>query len=221
MNTFENLRREIDKIDANLISLLKQRASVVEQVKDFKNSTKSEDFTLYIKPDREYAILIKVIQSQGYSKEFFYNTWRGIISASNFLEQNLNLLAVCEQSQNDIFHHFGGHKAPSLEVDVSMAFELLQKNKHHILAFKESNIAAFNLLQTYTNIKIFAITHSFGSEKTLLCGKISLQHFLYPAVFLTTNNTGMLFNEEAKIYTSETLDTKCIGAFYPLPLQLL
>ena len=95
MNTFENLRREIDKIDANLISLLKQRASVVEQVKDFKNSTKSEDFTLYIKPDREYAILIKVIQSQGYSKEFFYNTWRGIISASNFLEQNLNLLAVC------------------------------------------------------------------------------------------------------------------------------
>ncbi len=217
MSTFGNLRKEIDKIDANLISLLGQRSSVVEKVKNFKDSTPSHEFTLYIKPDREHAILTKIIQEgQGYSREFFYNTWRGIISASNFLEQNLNLIATCEQSHHDIFHHFGGQKIPTLET-TRTAFELLQSNTHHILAFKESNISALNLLKTYTDIKIFAITHSISSERTFLCGKITLQNFSQPAVFLTTHSTGIFFNKEAKIFISDKIDEFCIGAYYLLP----
>lgn len=221
MNKFHALRNNIDALDAKLISLLQERANIVKQVKEFKDATHNSNFTLYIKPNREYEILIKVIgEANGYSKECFYNIWRGIISASNFLEQDLQLLSTCTQTQGDVYRHFGNQRIPIVQTNIHKAFEFLQANQCHILAFKEDNLDAFELLKSYTNIKIFSLTHSLDGIRTFLCGKISVEYFTKPAIFLTKTPTEHFFIEEAKtkIFFSQTPDGDTIGAFYPLPL---
>ena len=221
MKNFTELRLQIDEIDQKLISLLQERSRIVQSVKTIKDSAHNQHFQLYIKPDREYSILKKIINTvgnYGYPKEFFYRTWRGIISASNLLEQDLKLLATCSKSYNDIYQHFGMQSLPVIEENSHKAFEMLQTNIFHILAFQADNSKIFELLKSNKEVKIFAITKTQEQQNyTFLCGKISLETFSSPAVVVTTQETNAILNKEASIFLSEDFEVNenTLGCFYP------
>jgi chorismate mutase len=221
MKNFTELRVRIDEIDQQLINLLHERSCVVKNVKKIKDSTHNKHFQLYIKPDREYSILKKIINTtsnNGYSKEFFYRTWRGIISASNLLEQDLKLIATCNKSYNDIYQHFGMQCVPMIEENPYKAFEGLQTDIFHILAFQMDNSAIFELLKNQREIKIFALGGLHEEEKyTFLCGKISLETFSRPSVVITTQKTNKILNKEVKVFIAENFEVNesTLGCFYP------
>jgi chorismate mutase len=221
MKNFTELRVRIDEIDQKLINLLQERSRVVHNVKKIKDSTRNKQFQLYIKPDREYSILTKIINTtsnNGYSKEFFYRTWRGIIAASNLLEQDLKLLATCKKSYNDIYQHFGMQCVPIIEEKPHKAFEKLQTDTFHILAFQFDNSAIFELLKSQKEIKIFALGGIHEEENyTFLCGKISLETFSSPSVVITTQKTNKILNKEANVFIAENCEVNesTIGCFYP------
>ncbi len=212
MNNFLSYRRDIDSVDKQIITLLQERSAIVQKVKMIKDSN-SDKFTLYIKPDREHQILSYVTTNAlGYSKKLFYNCWRGIVSASNFLEQDLHLLATSHNTQSDIHQHFGMQKTPTIEHNAQKAFTLMHNNTHHILAFKANDESVWNILKQQTDIKVFAETHTVTKEKTLLCGKINVDPSA-PALAITTQSGKFL---SKGIYTTHNFSTTDLGYFYPL-----
>lgn len=214
MINFQALRQEIDSIDYSILNLLKRRINIVKDVKKIKdsNSSSGQDFTLYIKPYREYEIIKKVIEYDcEYPRSFLYNTWRSIIAISNFLEQNLKLLSTCTETQAKLFQHFGMQQMPNIAKNSKEALEKISSNQFHILAFKADNIEMFNLLQKQNIIKIFAAIE----EGVLLCGKIEIDSITEDFYSITTEKTDRPLNKNAGVYLSQGKKTS-LGGFYSL-----
>lgn len=204
-NKLLNPRTQIDKIDSQLINLFHKRSNIVREVKTFKESKQTKQFQLFIKPKREFDILSQVIHSKGYNPQFYYQTWRNTISASNFLEQPLQLASICKTSQIELFQHFGGQQMPQ----IIKSTKSIHEDQSHIFAFKETQTHIFQELTSNTQIKIFAQIPSFTEEKTFICGKISLEDFSPPAFEIKWNN-------KLEINPFSNQNTNLIGAFYPL-----
>jgi len=213
------LRREIDEIDSQIVSLFVKRSQIVHQVKELKDSRaeKSGEYHLHIKPDREFDVIANVLnlaKDSLFSCKFFFHTWRGVISASNFLEQNLSLVATCDASKYSLFEYYAMQK--QVEIDKTQAaFAKIETNDAHILAFHKSNAEAFEFLKKSKKITIFAQS----SGDTFLCGKVLTPHFASPALAVTLNPSQIVINKEAGVFASENIDdicqASCIGAFYP------
>ena len=209
----EKLRKQIDEIDEKLINIFAKRANIVQQVKNIKEHS-TDAFQLYIKPEREFNILKKVTQQAedfSYKKEFLFNTWRGIISASNFIEQDLNLVATCRDSQVELFQHFGMQRKVEL-LKSNEAFIMLMENIVHVLAFNVNNSTIFDLLKKHGEVKIFSIARI--NEDILLCGKV-VSSIVHPAIGISTYKTENILNEEAKIYKTMEYEKANLGFYFP------
>lgn len=170
-NTLEKFRKEIDTIDEQIIEMLKQRIGIVKQVKALKDIEITHDFSLYIKPKREFEMIegMKLIQSE-YSPNFFQNIWRTIISASNLVEQNLQFASLNESSKFYTSYYFGNLQNVAI-YNVKTAFDKLRKNEIHILGFVSNQDEVYEFLQESENIRIFAGV-KIESDYIFFCGKM-------------------------------------------------
>lgn len=223
MDTLQQYRNMIDEIDSTILELLRKRSDVVLSVKKIKDTNKTQDFLLYIKPKREFLVLQNILnntQDLLYSQKFVYNMWRGIIVASNFLEQNLQLLALCENSCVDLYQYFGMQKVPDVCVDAEVAIQNIMENRYSILAFNAKSVAIWDLLKTQSQIKVFAVAGE-SNNLTLICGKIALDDFTIPALSITLEKTDRILNQNSGIYISNDciINENTLGCFYPHPLQ--
>ena len=107
---------------------------------------------------------------------------------------------------------------PVIEENSHKAFEMLQTNIFHILAFQTDNSKIFELLKKNKEVKIFAITKTQEQQNyTFLCGKISLETFSRPAFVVTTQETNTILNKKASVFLSEdfAINNNTLGCFYP------
>ena len=88
--SLNSFRAEIDKIDGDIIKLLKQRMQVIERVAQFKRSA-GENF--FIKSARE-ADMIKdlIAQFPQFPRSAIIKIWRAIITSANLDEQKVAAL---------------------------------------------------------------------------------------------------------------------------------
>ena len=87
--TLDELRQEIDRIDAQLVELLKQRAACVHEVGETKRASNSPIFV----PERESALISKLLKlNDGVLPEkSLLSIWRQIVSCSFLLEGNMRV----------------------------------------------------------------------------------------------------------------------------------
>lgn len=85
----DKLREEIDRIDAQLVELLKQRAACVHQVGEAKRASGAPTFV----PERESALIDKLLKlNEGILPEkSLLSIWRQIVSCSFHLEGNMRI----------------------------------------------------------------------------------------------------------------------------------
>ena len=215
MKDLNDLRLEIDNIDEDIIKLFVKRSAIVNQVKIFKDSqtNNAENFVLHIRPNREFDVVanaLRLSEKSKYSHKFFFHAWRGVISASNFLEQNLNLISTCEVSKYSLYEYYAMQKEVAV-MDVQNAFERVEKDEFHILAFSCEDSQAFEILKQSEKIRIFAQSAS----GVFLCGKVLNPHFEKPAIGVSLSETQNCINQSAKVYVSEDLTQSHLGSFYP------
>lgn len=85
----DELRAGIDSIDAQLVELLKQRATLVHQIGETKRNTGAPTFV----PERESALIEKLLRlNEGVLPEkSLLSIWRQIVSCSFHLEGNMRI----------------------------------------------------------------------------------------------------------------------------------
>jgi|GEM_PF-6818102 len=215
MKDLKDLRLEIDNLDKEIIELFVKRSEIVNQVKILKDSPpqNTQSFTLHIRPDREFDVIqnaLRLSEQSKYSHKFFFHTWRGVIAASNFLEQDLNLISNCEVSKYSLYEYYAMQKEVAT-MDIQNAFERVEKDEFHILAFHQNNCVAFEILKKSEKIRIFAQC----ANNVFLCGKVLNHNFEKPAMAVSISETQHCINQIAKVYTTEDLTQSHLGAFYP------
>lgn len=87
--TLDELRQEIDRIDAELVELLKRRAACVHEVGETKKATHSPIFV----PEREHKLIDKILKlNDGVLPEkSLLSIWRQIVSCSFSLEGGMKV----------------------------------------------------------------------------------------------------------------------------------
>ena len=85
----DELRQEIDRIDAGLVELLKQRARCVHEVGAIKKATNAPTFV----PERESQLISKLLKlnNGALPEKSLLSIWRQIVSCSFFLEGNMRI----------------------------------------------------------------------------------------------------------------------------------
>lgn len=192
MNKLHHFRKQIDDIDNKIITLLKERANIVLDVKKFKDKQAPGSFSLYIKPDREYETIRRVESERGaYPSGFYTNLWRTIISASNLIEQNLSFIASDFDAKFYTSRYFGNLKAVKV-VPAQDAVAKIVQNDAHILGFVSSQKEVYEELRAHDSIKIFAaMKHENDGRYVFFCGKINNieQYFAEGSYVITTQKT--------------------------------
>ena len=86
--SLENLRKQIDEVDAQLLALLQQRMKFVKQVGNIKEKTGS-----LIRPAREASMMRKLVAvgSSVFTAGIIYSIWRAIIAGSTQQEAPFSL----------------------------------------------------------------------------------------------------------------------------------
>ncbi len=218
MKDLKDLRLEINAIDREIIELFVKRSEVVHQVKILKDSQThdAQNFTLHIRPDREFDVVtnaLKLSEQAQYSHKFFFHTWRGVIAASNFLEQGLNLIATCEISKHSLYEYYAMQSDVAM-VEAQTAFAQVERDEFHILAFHGSNSHAFEILKKSEKIRIFAQS----ANGVFLCGKVVNPNFEKPAMSVSLIETQNCLNQNAGVYASDDLTQSHLGSFYEYPI---
>ena len=184
-------------------------------MKIFKDSQpqNSQNFSLHIRPDREFDVTQNALRfscESKYSHKFFFHTWRGVIAASNFLEQDLKLISTCEVSKYSLYEYYA-MQSDVVIVETQEAFAQLERDEFHILSFHASNSHAFETLKKSEKIRVFAQCAS----DVFLCGKVVNPNFEKPARAVSLSMTQNCLNQSAGVYESEDLTQSHIGSFYP------
>lgn len=111
--TLEQLRREIDAIDDQLIDLLKTRIRIVDRVGRLKKSQGENG--LFVRSGREGAMLRRIYEAfegHDFNAQAAAAMWRTIISASIHLESPLALSVFCSKQDPSLYwlarEYFGG-----------------------------------------------------------------------------------------------------------------
>ena len=218
MKDLKDLRLEINDIDREIIELFVKRSDVVRRVKILKDSQThdAQSFALHIRPDREFDVVtnaLKLSEKAQYSHKFFFHTWRGVIAASNFLEQGLNLIATCEISKHSLYEYYAMQSDVTM-VETQTAFAQVEHDEFHILAFHGGNSHAFEILKKSEKIRIFAQS----ANSVFLCGKVVNPNFEKPAMAVSLVETQNCLNQNAGVYASYDLTQSHLGAFYEYPI---
>lgn len=132
----ENFRKEIDAIDLQLLSLLKQRIKIVKKVGAFKKKNGEEFF---IRSAREADMIKALIKKAGKDlpHSLVIDLWRKLITTANMLEQPIQL-----------FSQHGKYEALIREYyNSSVPLKIFKTSREVVTALKKNNagIAIFAL----------------------------------------------------------------------------
>lgn len=134
------LRSEIDKIDDQVISLLKQRMEVVAQVAQLKKNNQEKFF---IKSAREADMIKDLVKKVGdnFPKTLIVDLWRKIITAANMQEQPLSIAIHNPKNISDYEYLVRGYYCDAIPIDSfdSAGSVVLELEKH------QAKIAIFSL----------------------------------------------------------------------------
>lgn len=129
----EKFRNEIDKIDEQLISLLKQRIKVVKKVGALKKKN-GEKF--FIRSAREADMIKTLIKKSGKDlpKNLIIDIWRKLITAANQLEQPIQLFSAHQEEH--LIRQYYDHSVPlKFSKDSKSVISSLKKNRAGIAIF--------------------------------------------------------------------------------------
>jgi chorismate mutase len=129
----EKFRNEIDKIDEQLISLLKQRIKVVKKVGALKKKN-GEKF--FIRSAREADMIKALIKKSGkdLTKNLIIDIWRKLITAANQLEQPIQLFSAHQEEH--LIRQYYDHSVPlKFLKDSKSVISSLKKNQAGIAIF--------------------------------------------------------------------------------------
>ncbi len=136
------LRNEIDKIDDQVIFLLKQRMEVVAQVAELKKNNQEKFF---IKSAREADMIKDLVKKAGdnFPKTLIVDLWRKIITAANMREQSLSIAIHNPKNISDYEYLVRGYYCDTIPLDSfdsagSVVLEL-EKNSAKIAIFSLPN----------------------------------------------------------------------------------
>lgn len=155
LNSF---RAEIDKIDSDIIKLLKQRMQVIERVAQFKRGA-GENF--FIKSARE-ADMIKdlIAQFPQFPRSAIIKIWRAIITSANLHEQEVAALIYNPKNLPDYKYLVREYYLDILPIfefkNFNEIFESLEKNSAQIVAIPASTDWWLDFANNKIDLKIFA-----------------------------------------------------------------
>lgn len=169
--SLNSFRAEIDKIDGDIIKLLKQRMQVITRVADFKKNV-GEKF--FIKSARE-ADMLKDLYSQfpQFPKSAITKIWRAIITSANLYEQPISALIYNPKNLADYKYLLREYYLDILPIfefkNFAEIIENLEKKPAQIAAFPAAKNELENwwidFAQNKIGLKIFAkIENNFGHE---------------------------------------------------------
>lgn len=167
LKPLETLRKQINKIDDNLISLLEERMKVVSKVSELKKNNQEKFF---IRSAREADMIKNLLTkiSGDLSKTMIVNIWRKIITAANMHEQPLSIAIHNPQNLADYTYLVKAYYSDEVPITVfDMATKVileLEKNPAQIGIFALPNPHQqdlnenwwINLANNRNGLKIFA-----------------------------------------------------------------
>lgn len=165
-DALSDLRKEIDEMDNQLISLLGKRMQIVDQVGKLKENN-SEKF--FIRSNREADMIKNLVNrcDTRFPKSSIVGIWRKIIAAANMHEQKLEV-AIHNPNKTADYEHlikdYYNHEMPISSHDKSLdIISCLEKGESQIGGFSLSQKSAnpddkwwINLAKSNSDIKIFA-----------------------------------------------------------------
>lgn len=130
----EKFRNEIDKIDEQLISLLKERIKIVKKVGAFKKKN-GEKF--FIRSAREADMIKNLIEKAGKDlpQNLIIDVWRKLITAANTLEQPIQLLSQHQEYEYLIREYYNSEVPLKFFKTTKEVISALKKNPARIAIF--------------------------------------------------------------------------------------
>lgn len=130
----EKFRNEIDKIDEQLISLLKQRFKVVKKVGTLKKKN-GEKFL--IRSAREADMIKILIKKSGkdLTQNLIIDLWRKLITAANMLEQPIQLFSQHQEYEHLIREYYNSEVPLKFFKTSREVISALKKTKSGIAIF--------------------------------------------------------------------------------------
>jgi chorismate mutase len=103
-DAIEALRRQIDKIDDELLELLVRRVGIVEKVGDIKGAEKDGRQSI-IRPGREAAMIRRMVKEGGgkIPPQVIAVLWRIIISSAIRVEENSHISTLSSYENNECY----------------------------------------------------------------------------------------------------------------------
>jgi chorismate mutase len=139
-NSIKEFRLQIDAIDRQVISLLKQRMSIIKQVAEYKKMQKE---VFFIKSSREADMIKKLAteNNSNFSTASIVSIWRKIITNANMFEQEIKL----------VLHN------PKKVVDFEYILRDYYNNEIDIQHFDSANSVIAEVEKDHSKIAVFAV----------------------------------------------------------------
>ncbi|MGA1862097.1 prephenate dehydratase [Deferribacter thermophilus] len=195
MDRLNDLRKEIDKIDEQILKLLNERAKLVIEIGKIK---KEQNKPLYV-PSREKAIYerLKNINTGPFPDEYIKNVFREIISASLSLEE---VQKIAYLGPEGTFTHLAGIK------HFGLAAKLIPlSNISDVFEYVEKKRCAYGVIPIENSLEgVVNHTLDMFMDSTLkICGEIFLEvsHHLM--------NLSGKFEDIRKIYSHPHAIAQC------------
>ena len=166
LNKLKEFRIQIDALDRQVISLLKQRMNIIKQVAEYK---KNQNEVFYIKSSREADMLKKLIadNNSSFSSASIVAIWRKIITNANMHEQTIKLVVHNPKNNPEIEYILRDYYNNEIEIhhfdSINNVISELQKDQSKIGIFslpEKNNTNSedwwINLSNNQTNLKVFA-----------------------------------------------------------------
>ena len=149
-------RKTIDQIDDYILALLQERSGVVHRVSEIKHEIHGDSKILYVRPQRELQMIQKIKDrtkdnpDQHYNKDFFPYFIRSLISAGNFLEQDITIAVIDNKTDgvySSIFQYYGFFAKIVAFKTIGTCIKYFEENRDKtILAFDAYDVKMYNSL---------------------------------------------------------------------------
>ena len=146
LNKLKEFRIQIDALDRQVISLLKQRMNIIKQVAEYK---KTQNEVFYIKSSREADMLKKLVadNNSNFSSASIVAIWRKIITNTNMHEQPIKLVVHNPKNNPEIEYILRDYYNNEIEIhhfdSITSVIAELQKDS--------AKIGIFSLPDSHTN----------------------------------------------------------------------
>jgi len=199
-------RDKIDKIDSDIVDLIKERMAIVKEVGLYKESV---DDGCFIKSAREVDMMRDLVESLDgvIDKRVVFNIWRSLIVSANIAEQELEVFIYNPNKDAQLVNVLNCYYANLVKIkEINDIEEFLSSGKKggaRILALTSSveGSAWQKVLDSNENLKVFA---KIESQLYLLADK---------PVEKSQNDKFVFFEDGKLVESSEDGQGKFLGVF--------